>query len=80
MGGSYGSPPAGQALWPQRRLPGTAPLRLALPFLVRELGFWDKYTGICAGAMSYRRDFPAIAGIYAFEAEKGMILSAIFFF
>ena len=32
-----------------------------IPFLV--LGFWDKNTGICAGAMPYRRDFPATTGI-----------------
>ena len=25
------------------------------------LGFWDKNTGICAGAMPYRPNFPAIA-------------------
>ena len=31
------------------------------PFSV--LGFWDKNTGICAGAMPYRRDFTATARI-----------------
>ena len=30
-------------------------------FLV--LGFWDKNTGICAGAVQYRRDFPATTRI-----------------
>ena len=30
-------------------------------FLV--LGFWDKNTGICAGAMPYRQDFPDTTGI-----------------
>ena len=32
-----------------------------IPFLV--LGFWNTITGICAGAMPYRRDFLATAGI-----------------
>ena len=32
-----------------------------IPFLV--LGFWYKNTGICAGAMTYRRDFPATTRI-----------------
>ena len=32
-----------------------------IPLLV--LGFWDKNTGICAGAMSYRRDFPVTTRI-----------------
>ena len=32
-----------------------------IPFSV--LGFWDKNAGICAGAMPYRRDFPATTGI-----------------
>ena len=32
-----------------------------IPFLV--LGFWDENTGIYAGAMPYRRDFPATTGI-----------------
>ena len=31
------------------------------PFSV--LGFWDKNTGICAGAMPYRRDFTATTRI-----------------
>ena len=31
------------------------------PFLV--LGSWDKNTGICAGAMPYRRDFAATTRI-----------------
>ena len=43
-----------------------------IPFLV--LGFWDKNTGICAGAMPYRRDFPTTTRLQAFEAEKGVIL------
>ena len=42
-----------------------------IPILVP--GFWDTNTGICAGAMSYRRDFTATTGIKAFEEEKGMI-------
>ena len=25
------------------------------------LGFWDKYTGICASAMPYRQNFPTTA-------------------
>ena len=32
-----------------------------IPFLVPY--FWDKNTGICAGAMPHRRDFPATTGI-----------------
>ena len=32
-----------------------------IPFLV--LGFWNKNTGIYAGAMPYRRDFPVTTGI-----------------
>ena len=32
-----------------------------IPFLV--LGFWDTNTGICAGAMPYRRDFPTTSRI-----------------
>ena len=32
-----------------------------IPFVV--LRFWDKNTGMCAGAMPYRRDFPATTGI-----------------
>ena len=31
------------------------------PFSV--LGFWDKNTGICAGAIAYRRDFTATTRI-----------------
>ena len=33
------------------------PCRGIIPFLVP--CFWDKNTGICAGAMPYRRDSPA---------------------
>ena len=32
-----------------------------IPFSV--LGFWDKNTGVCAGAMPYRRDFTATTRI-----------------
>ena len=34
-----------------------SPTTRNLPFSV--LGFWDKTTGICPGAMPYRRDFLA---------------------
>ena len=44
------------------------------PFLVLDL--WDKNTGICTGAMPYRRDFTVTTGIYAFQADKCMILPA----
>ena len=40
-----------------------------IPFSV--LDFWDKNTGICAGAMPYRRDFPATTGIYALHPVTG---------
>ena len=36
------------------------------PVLV--IGFWDKNTGIRAGAMPYRHNFPATTGIYIFQA------------
>ena len=39
-----------------------------IPFLV--LGFWDKNTGMFAGTMPRRRDFPATTRIEVFEAEK----------
>ena len=44
-------------------------------FLV--LGFWDKNTGIFAGAMPYRRDFPATTRIYAFQAKKRLFCVAV---
>ena len=31
------------------------------------LAFWDKITGICAGTMPYRRDFPVTTRIQAFQ-------------
>ena len=45
-----------------------------IPFLV--LGFWDTNTGVCTGAMPYRRDILATTGIKAFEAETCIILPA----
>ena len=38
------------------------------------LGFWDKNTMACAGAMPCRRDFPATTRILSFQAKNGMIL------
>ena len=40
------------------------------PILVRAfvLDFWDKNTGMCTGAMPYRRALPATTRIYAFQA------------
>ena len=39
-----------------------------IPFLV--LGFWDKHTGICAGAMPYRRDLRPLPGSRRFKQKK----------
>ena len=36
-----------------------AKTRTATPdYLFSVLSFWDKHSGICAGCMQYRRDFP----------------------
>ena len=43
------------------------------------LGFWDRNTVVCAGAIPYRKDFPATTRFKAFQAQKGMILPAMLF-
>ena len=43
------------------------------------LGFWDKNVGICAGAMSYRRDFRPLPGSRRSTRLRGTILPAIAF-
>ena len=43
-----------------------------IPFLV--LGFGDKYTMACAGAMPFRRDYLTTTRILNFQAKNGMIL------
>ena len=43
------------------------------PVLV--IGFWDKNTVACAGAMPYRRYFPATIRILSFQAKKGLDLA-----
>ena len=55
---------------------GVLRLRVVLSILIIKqhdsyfvLGFWDKNTGICAGAIPYRRDFPATTGIWACQAD-----------
>ena len=64
--------------------PGVPTLKISLqdgrfiPFLV--LGFWDKNTGLCAGAMPYIS--PGFSGHYqdlGISSLKGMNLSAIVF-
>ena len=49
-----------------------------IPFLV--LRFWDKNTGICAGAMLYyRRNFQPLPAYRRFTQKKGMMLPVNFF-
>ena len=43
------------------------------PFLV--LGFWDKSTGICAGAMPYRRIFQPLPGSRHFKLKQAGFLA-----
>ena len=52
-----------------------------IPFLV--LDFWDKTTGICAGAMPYRRDFSGhyqdigISSLARHDSACNLILSVV---
>ena len=67
-----------------RDWPGYATLRIILQaglsrVLYFVLGFWDKNTVMCAGAIPYRRYFPATTRILTFKALKGTILPAILF-
>ena len=69
--------------YPSRPPPRSAtrfrPARIVSDHAWSVLGFWDKNTMACAGAMPFRRYFPATTRILRFQAKHCMVCMLQFY-